>query len=237
MIVSISPMAGKAKRLRPFCIHKDIYPLVWHSKIVPVCCFNLSEIKDLGCKRFIFVVKPDKQKVIEYLSSFTKEEEALFVCQETSNGLPYALLKTEPFLTSRSVAIFSMPDTIIYPKGCFQRCFDRCSPKYDLLVANFPTKNTFTVPTYGVDQLDGQSVIWGFILFRPIFLEFMRECFKRDKQTILLESENGEPKFKTFLKLARKKLKVLDLVFDNYRYFDIGNGKFIRATQKFLLSL
>ena len=197
-LVGLIPAAGKGERLGlPY--PKELYPIIRNNRYKPVAQFVLETLVGAGAKHVIFVINETKHQLIGYFGdghrfgcdiSYVVQEPLEGQGPSTSPGLAHALDSAHHLTKGKSV-LFGMADTIIQPRDALTRAYGLARSDDDLVLMLFATEHP---ERFGMVRCgdDGQVIrvedkprvsdlkeMWGSILWRPSFTEFLHDCVAR----------------------------------------------------------
>lgn len=197
-IIGLIPAAGKGIRLGlPY--PKELYPIIRNNRYKPIAQFVLSSLTEAGVGHVVFVINETKHQLIGYFGNGQRFGcNISYVVQETLNssdvssspGLAHALDSSYHLIRGKTV-FFGMADTIMQPKDVFCRLSSSASSEDDVVLALF---NTQRPEKFGMVRFDQGSRIleivdkpqktdlkemWGCILWRPRFTEYLHDCVCR----------------------------------------------------------
>lgn len=189
--IGLVPAAGRGLRLGlPY--PKELYPVIRENRYKPVSQFIVDQILAAGVKHIVFVINETKHQLIGFFGdgkrfgcniSYVVQENTDPNSQSTSPGLANAL-DSAYHLTKDRIVFFGMPDTIIKPRDIFLQGLPLLDI-YDVVLCLFPTQ--FPQKFGMVEKTpDGKVVriidkpqstkltnMWGCIVWKPIFTEFL----------------------------------------------------------------
>lgn len=194
-IIGLIPAAGKGLRLGlPY--PKELYPIIRNNRYKPVAQFVLDNLTCAGVQHVVFVINDTKHQLLGYFGdghrfnchiSYVVQEPANGHEKSTSPGLAHAL-DAAFHLTRGKTVFFGMADTIMQPVDVFPSAYRVADPGDDVILVLFETKRP---EKFGMVRLDeGNHVLeivdkprqtpltemWGSIIWRPRFTEFLHEC-------------------------------------------------------------
>lgn len=196
-LIGLVPAAGSGLRLGlPY--PKELYPIIHDNRYKPVAQHVLECLVSAGVRHTVFVVNETKHQLIGYFGSgkrFGCELSYVFQEPETvgttaSGGLAEAL-DAGHHLTRGKNVLFGMADTIVRPTAGFRAALDPCHAEADLVLGTFQTDRPekFGMVELGPDRRVSRIIdkpksthlrtMWGFILWRPRFGEFLHENVQR----------------------------------------------------------
>jgi glucose-1-phosphate thymidylyltransferase len=196
-LIGLIPAAGKGERLRlPF--PKELYPVNWNGSYKPVSQFVLENLTSAGVRHIVFVVNATKHQLIDYFGdghrfdcriSYVVQESRGLESASTSPGLAHSISSAYHLIQNKTV-FFGMADTIMEPVNVFSRAYGDAGGGEDAVLGLFPSDEP---QKFGAVRLDaGGSVvqiedkqkntqlteIWGFIIWRPKFTEYLQRCVR-----------------------------------------------------------
>jgi glucose-1-phosphate thymidylyltransferase len=194
-IIGLVPAAGKGVRLGlPY--PKELYPVIRDNHYKPIAQFVLANMTRAGLRHVVFVVNETKHQLIGYFGnghrfgcdiSYVVQEQLDGQGKSTSPGLAHALDSAYHLVRGKTV-FFGMADTIMRPEDVLQRAYASATPEDDVVLVLFTTSRPekFGMVKLGADQRVEAIVdkpartdlteMWGCILWRPRFTEFLHEC-------------------------------------------------------------
>jgi glucose-1-phosphate thymidylyltransferase len=200
-IIGLIPAAGKGLRLKlPY--PKELYPIIRDNHYKPVAQFVLENLTDAGVKHIVFVINETKSQLIGYFgngsrfgccASYAVQEAQDGSDGSTSPGLAHALDAAYHLVRGKTV-FFGMADTIMQPQDVFAQGSRLLEPGVDAVLCLFPTDHP---EKFGMVRLAGAQVIevvdkprhtdlqmmWGCILWRPHFSDFLHEAVFARQET------------------------------------------------------
>lgn len=196
-LVGLVPAAGKGLRLGlPY--PKELYPIIRNNKYKPVAEHVLENLRAVGARHIVFVVNETKHQLLGYFGSGRSFGcELSYVVQDPvdertggSSGLAEAL-DTAWHLTRGKTVLFGMADTIITPTEALQPMLEE-SADADLVLGLFQTEHpekfgmvecepggTRVRRIVDKPQRTALRQMWGAILWRPRFTEYLHEHVSR----------------------------------------------------------
>ena len=193
--IGLIPAAGKGVRLGlPY--PKELYPVIQNNRYKPISQYVLDNLTDAGLKHIVFVVNETKHQLIGYFGngqrfdcqiSYVVQEQLNHHGKSTSPGLANAL-DSGYHLVKDKVVFFGMADTIMRPENIFRYAYDRSDLNDDVILILFPTERPEKFGMVETDQNDrvvrivdkprqtDLQEMWGSIIWRPRFTEFLHEC-------------------------------------------------------------
>jgi len=232
-LVGLIPAAGKGARLNlPF--PKELYPINQNSEFYPVSQSILEQITHAGVQHIVFVINEHKHQLIQYFGDGHRFNcDISYVAQENNGehregsatpGLAEAM-DAGYHLVKDKIVFFGMPDTIIRPEHIYRTAFESLKEEQDgvfcLFKAERPEKSGMTRLSVDdqileiVDKPVSTSLewMWGAIIWKPSFNEFMHHCIKEkhiyDYGTVINEA-------------LKAGLKFSGVKFQEGKYLDLG---------------
>lgn len=198
-LIGLIPAAGKGVRLGlPY--PKELYPVIQDNRYKPIAQFVLDNMVNAGIQHIVFVINETKHQLIGYFGngqrfgcniSFVVQEQASHEGKSTSPGLAHAL-DSAYHLTKGKTVFFGMADTIMRPEQVFETARKNSSPDDDVILVLFPTEHPekFGMVHTGEENRVIEIVdkpkqtdlteMWGCIIWRPKFTEFLHECVAQE---------------------------------------------------------
>jgi len=194
-LIGLIPAAGKGVRLGlPY--PKELYPVIRNNHYKPISQFVVDNLVNAGLKHIVFVVNETKHQLMGYFGSgqrfgctisYVVQEVVEGKTKSTSPGLAHALDSAYHLIKGKTV-FFGMADTLMQPRDIFQRVYRAACPEDDVLFGMFTTEHPEKFGMVKID--DGNRVLavddkpqntdltemWGCIVWRPVFTEFLHEC-------------------------------------------------------------
>jgi glucose-1-phosphate thymidylyltransferase len=193
--IGLIPAAGKGVRLGlPY--PKELYPVIRENRYKPIAQFVLQNLTVAGLKHVVFVINETKHQLVGYFGngqrfgchiSYVVQEGANQSDRSTSPGLAHAL-DSAYHLTRGKTVFFGMADTIMQPEEVFRHMSEIVGPEVDAVLALFTTerpekfgmvrsdKNGRVVEIVDKPRLTDLTQMWGCMIWRPSFTEYLHEC-------------------------------------------------------------
>lgn len=209
-LIGLIPAAGKGVRLAlPY--PKELYPVIQDNRYKPIAQFVLDNMTNAGLEHIIFVVNETKHQLIGYFGSgrrfgcnisYVVQEQAGHEGKSTSPGLANAL-DSAYHLTKGKTVFFGMADTIMRPNQVFAYAREKSSPEDDVILVLFPTERP---EKFGMVETDSEDRVirivdkpkqtdlkemWGCIVWRPKFTEFLHDYVNQDVTDFALIMNNA----------------------------------------------
>lgn len=197
-IIGLVPAAGKGVRLGlPY--PKELYPVIRDNHYKPISQFVINNLTSAGVDHTVFVVNETKHQLIGYFGnghrfgchiSYVVQEATNGQEQSTSPGLAHALDSAYHLVQGKTVC-FGMADTIMQPSNVFAVAYEMADPEDDVILVLFPTQYP---EKFGMVRLDDDKRVveivdkpqqtdltemWGCIIWRPHFTEYLHDCVHR----------------------------------------------------------
>lgn len=197
-LIGLIPAAGKGVRLGlPY--PKELYPIIRENRYKPISQFVLNNLTAAGVKHIVFVINETKHQLLGYFGnghrfgcniSYVVQEQSNEGEKSTSPGLSHALDSAYHLIRGKTV-FFGMADTIMQPEGVFKIAYEQLKPDEDVILVLFPTERP---EKFGMVKFDSEDKVieiidkpkqttlkemWGCILWRPRFTEFLHEYVQR----------------------------------------------------------
>lgn len=197
-LIGLIPAAGKGIRLGlPY--PKELYPVIRNNHYKPIAQFVVDNLTAAGLQHVVFVINETKHQLIGFFGaghrfgchiSYVVQESRINDEASTSPGLAHAL-DSAYHLTRGKAVYFGMADTIIQPQDAFAQAHNAAEPDDDVILVLFPTDRP---EKFGMVRLNGDGRVheiidkpsrtdltemWGCIIWRPRFTEYLHECVDR----------------------------------------------------------
>ena len=199
-IIGLIPAAGKGVRLGlPY--PKELYPVIRDNHYKPIAQFVVNNLTMAGAHHVVFVINETKHQLVGYFGdghrfdcniSYVVQEAADGQNQSTSPGLAHAL-DAAYHLTQGKTVFFGMADTIMQPEDAFANAYKETASEDDVVLVLFPTERPekFGMVRFDQDRRVLEIVdkprqtdlteMWGCIIWRPRFTEFLHDCVRRQE--------------------------------------------------------
>jgi glucose-1-phosphate thymidylyltransferase len=209
-VIGLIPAAGKGVRLGlPY--PKELYPIIRNNRYKPVAQFVMDNLTAAGIQHVVLVINETKHQLIGYFGnghrfgchiSYVVQESTNGQDKSTSPGLAHAL-DSAYHLTCGKTVFFGMADTIMQPPDVFACAKNEADPGDDVILVLFPTDHP---EKFGMVRLDrGNRVVeivdkpsrtdlkemWGCIIWRPPFTEYLHECVVQQGMSDFAQVMNG----------------------------------------------
>lgn len=208
-MIGLIPAAGKGVRLGlPY--PKELYPIIRNNRYKPVAQFVLDNLTIAGVQHVVFVINETKHQLVSYFgdghrfgchTSYVVQEQMDDRGKSTSPGLAHAL-DAAHHLTRGKTVFFGMADTIMQPRDVLARTYNEASSEDDVILALFATARPDKFGMVCMDQVNRVVEIvdkprqtdlremWGCIIWRPKFTEFLHGCVNQEQMTDFAEIMN-----------------------------------------------
>ena len=209
-LIGLIPAAGKGVRLGlPY--PKELYPIIRNNRYKPVAQFVVDNLTLAGIQHVVLVINETKHQLIAYFGngqrfgcriSYVVQESTNGQDKSTSPGLAHAL-DSAYHLTRDKTVFFGMADTIMQPQAVFACANDEAEPHDDVILVLFPTDRP---EKFGMVRLDRENRVveivdkphqtdlkemWGCIIWRPPFTEYLHECVAQQGLSDFANIMNG----------------------------------------------
>jgi len=200
-LIGLIPAAGKGIRLGlPY--PKELYPVIRDNRYKPISQFVVNNMTVAGLQHIVFVINDTKHQLIGFFGdghrfncnlSFVVQEQRTHGGKSTSPGLSDALDSAYHLIKGKTVC-FGMADTIMQPDDVFQRGLHAATPDDDVILMLFQTdrpekfgmvkvnNDNCVIEIIDKPQKTDLTDMWGCIIWRPRFTEFLHESV-REKDT------------------------------------------------------
>ncbi len=244
-VIGIVPAAGKGRRLAPYPLPKELFPVgpqwveidgQWQQRPKVISQYLIEAMVKAGLQRLFLVLGPGKLDIVEYY----RNGEAYgvpfaYVFQSQAGGMPYALDLVTPWLKGDELILMGMPDTIIEPPDAFQRLLHAHRTwEADLTLGLFKTDRPQKFGMIGLDA-EGNVVehvdkprtthltwLWGITCWGPRFTALLHETLQTQGPAIAARKGREVILGDIFDQALRVGLRVKGLPFEDGRYIDIG---------------
>ena len=208
-MIGLIPAAGKGVRLGlPY--PKELYPIIRDNHYKPVAQFVLDNLTTAGIQHIVFVINDAKHQLIGYFGdghrfgcniSYVAQEQIDGHNKSTSPGLAHAL-DSAYHLTRGKTVFFGMADTIMQPQNVLARAYGESDSDDDVILALFVTERPEKFGMVRLDQTNhvleivdkprqtNLTEMWGSIIWRPKFTEYLHNCVLGEGMTDFAEIMN-----------------------------------------------
>jgi glucose-1-phosphate thymidylyltransferase len=196
--IGLIPAAGKGVRLGlPY--PKELYPIIRDNHYKPIAQYVLNSLTTARVNHVVFVINETKHQLMGFFGdghrfgcniSYVVQESNDEQNKSTSPGLAHALNSAYHLIRGRTV-FFGMADTIMQPANIFARAFSAAKEEDDAILGLFATERP---EKFGMVRMDcNQKIVeivdkpqktelthmWGCIIWRPRFTEYLYNCVCR----------------------------------------------------------
>jgi len=248
-LVGLVPAAGKAKRIAPLPLSKELYPIGFQMlngmpqpRPKVVCHYLLEKFQFAGITQTYIVLRKGKWDIPAYFGdgAFVNMHLGYLVMREPF-GPPFTLDQAYPFVHNKFVA-FGFPDIMFSPEDVFQHLLDHQeASQSDVVLALFPAHNSQIMDMVDIDEKGKIRTMflkpahtdlyfcWLCGVWTPVFTNFMHEylqTYRRENSLqIGTEGESAQEDLTVgaVIQAAMEKgLEVHGVTFPDGRYLDIG---------------
>jgi len=250
-VIGIVPAAGKGRRLAPYPLPKELFP-IGHQIIEVdgqpqkrpkvVSQYLIEAMAAVGLSRLFIIIGPGKLDIVEYYRYGENYGVPIaYIFQSEAKGMPYALDLVTPWLKGNETVIMGMPDTIFEPRDAFQRLLSAHQAwESDLTLGLFKTDSPQKFGMVGLDN-DYNVIehadkphtthlrwLWGIACWGPRFATLMHEVLETHVLASA-ERKGREVVFGDIIDFALNAgLRIKGLPFEEGRYTDIGTYEDLR---------
>lgn len=244
-LIGIVPAAGKARRLAPYPLPKELFPIGYQVIEVDGCFqkrpkavsqYLIEALVMAGVSRLFIVIGPGKLEIVEYFRNGESFGVPIaYIFQSEAKGMPYALDLVTPWLKGDETILMGMPDTIFEPRDAFQQLVSAHKNwEADVTLGLFPTESPQKFGMIGLDSdynviehVDKPSVthlrwLWGIACWGPRFTALMHEVLEAQGADIAARKGREVVLGDIFDVALSVGLRVKGLPFEGGRYIDIG---------------
>lgn len=244
-LVGIIPAAGKGRRLAPYPLPKELFPV--GSQMIEadgqieqrpkvVSQYLIEAMVAVRPERLFIILGPGKLNIVEYYGNGEIYGVPFaYIYQSQANGMPYALDLVTPWLKEEELVLMGMPDTIIEPRNAFQLLVEAHQNwEADLTLGLFRTDYP---QKFGMIGLDAEFNVlehvdkprnthlhwlWGICCWGQRFTAFLHETVQTQGQAIATRKGREVILGDIFDEALRVGLRIKGLPFEGGRYIDIG---------------
>jgi glucose-1-phosphate thymidylyltransferase len=244
-IVGLVPAAGRANRISPLPLSKELYPIGFRGtesdrtlRPKVVCHYLLEKMRLAGITRAYVVLKKGKWDILNYLGDGSLVDMSLaYLMMGLPHGVPYTLDQAYPYIRDEQVA-FGFPDILFQPDEAFFKLIGyQTNSHADVVLGLFPTDQPHKVDIVDFDQngIVRQIIIrppqsrlrytWGIAAWRPVFTQFIHEYLvKRNASSEEPELFMGQ----IFHAAVQHGLRIEGVAVSSEPYIDIGTPEDLR---------
>jgi glucose-1-phosphate thymidylyltransferase len=210
-IVGLLPAAGRAKRISPLPMSKELYPIGFSaanrdvSRPKVVSQYLLERMSSAGVCEAFFILRPGKWDIPSYFGDGSGVGVRLaYLTVHVPFGVPFTLDQAYPFIRGATIAL-GFPDILFWPESAYSVLLRRLAHSTAAVVLGlFPTDQPSQV---GVVDLDDQGLVrglheksdlthlpfmWAIAVWKPEFTEFLHEFIQAELSDIRREEDENE---------------------------------------------
>ena len=250
-LVGLIPAGGKATRIYPLPLSKELFPVGFRGDIDDVKKSNqanratlrpkvvshylLEKMQLAGIDKAYFILRPGKWDIPAYFGDGAMLAMNLgYLIMGLPYGVPFTLDSAYPFVKDAAIAL-GFPDILFEPQDAFIQILKRLeASNADVVLGLFPTDKPYKAGM--VDFDDTGKVIsiiekppesdlrfmWGIAVWKPEFTEFLHEYLIAVKEDINLSKLPEIPIGNVIQAAISKGLRVEAEAFADGSYLDIG---------------
>ncbi len=250
-LVGLIPAGGKATRISPLPLSKELFPVGFRGDIDDVKKSNqanratlrpkvvshylLEKMQLAGIDKAYFILRPGKWDIPAYFGDGAMLAMNLgYLIMGLPYGVPFTLDSAYPFVKNAVIAL-GFPDILFEPQDAFTQILKRLeASNADVVLGLFPTDKPYKAGM--VDFDDTGKVIsiiekppesdlrfmWGIAVWKPEFTEFLHEYLIAVKEDINLSKLPEIPIGNVIQAAISKGLRVEAEAFADGSYLDIG---------------
>jgi glucose-1-phosphate thymidylyltransferase len=261
-IIGLVPAAGKAFRISPLPLSKELYPIGFyqmdnggnlHPK--PVCLNLLESMQVAKVTEAFIVLRKGKWDIPAYLGDGKNLNMNLgYLIMDLPYGVPFSLDQAFPFIQDATV-VFGFPDIIFQPYDAFLRLLAKQAEcNADVVLGLFPAENPQKMDMVAFDESGNVSRIeikptetdlkytWIIAVWNDSFTRFMHDFVSHDQEKRLAGSmdqyraSDKEIHVGDVIQSALDSdLIIEDVIFEKGSYIDIGTPEeMIRAIKMYM---
>jgi glucose-1-phosphate thymidylyltransferase len=244
-VIGLIPCGGRATRLAPLPMSKELYPIGWRSlpngEVRPkvVSHYVLEQMRQAGIRKAFLVLRPGKWDLPAYFGDGKLVDMHLgYLVLGLLYGVPYSLDQARPFVENARVAL-GFPDILLEPGDVYGRLLaHQLRTEADVVLGLFPCDRPEKAGMVAFDPNSGlvEQIIekpkktdlrfmWATALWTPTFTEFLHDYVVEHELTIQaghLEAIPELPIGDVIQAAIADGLRVEAEVFDQGTYLDIG---------------
>jgi glucose-1-phosphate thymidylyltransferase len=210
-IVGLLPAAGRAKRISPLPMSKELYPVGFStahgevSRPKVVSQYLLERMASAGVHEAFFILRPGKWDIPAYFGDGSGVGVRLaYLTVHVPFGVPFTLDQAYPFIRGATIAL-GFPDMLFWPERAYRVLLRRLAQDTATLVLGlFPTDQPSQV---GVVDLDARGLVrglhekshmthlpfmWAIAVWKPAFTTFLHEFIQAELRNTRKEENEGE---------------------------------------------
>lgn len=195
-VVGLVPAAGRARRLAPFSLPKELIPVAVSEpapgappRLRVLCEYALDQLRAAGVPRAVVVIGDHKFDVLRHLGDGAAVGlDLAYVHQAAATGLPGAVDCARAWTRDRTTALV-MPDTIAAPAtACGRALAELERSGADVVLGLFPTDRPEALCPVELDAAGRVTALhdkvagirlantWGLVVWRPTFARFLHQA-------------------------------------------------------------
>lgn len=253
-VIGLLPAGGKATRISPLPLSKELYPIGFrsvgeesHLRPKVVSHYLLEKMRLAGIERAYFILRPGKWDIPGYFGDGTMLSMHLgYLIMGLPFGVPFTLNQAYPFVENAVVAL-GFPDILFQPEDAYVKVLARLeASNADVVLGLFPTNQPQKAGM--VDFDDGGKVrsiiekpresnlryMWGIAVWTPTFSKFLHNYLLKIQANNDLSSLPELPIGDVIQAAIAQGMHVEAEAFESGTYLDIGTpGDLVRAVQQF----
>jgi glucose-1-phosphate thymidylyltransferase len=194
-VVGLIPAGGKATRISPLPMSKELYPIGVQplgdkGRVFPkvVSHYLLEKMQRAGIGQAFIIVKPGKWDIPAYFGDGSMLDLRLaYLTVHVPYGVPYTLDQAYPFIKTSRVAL-GFPDILFTPEDAFAKVLaHQTQSRADVVLGLFPTAQYQKAGMVDVD-VQGRVLqiiekpaftelryMWAIAVWAPSFTQFMHD--------------------------------------------------------------
>ncbi len=253
-VIGLLPAAGKATRIAPLPLSKELYPIGFRSvdrdnNLRPkvVCHYLLENMRLAGITKAYIILRSGKWDIPTYLGGGDMLNMHLgYLMMGLPYGVPYTLDRAYPFVKNTLVAL-GFPDILFQPDDVFVRLLARQKiSKADIILGLFPNDRPQKAGMVDFDtkgqvrsvvEKPSQSdlrYMWGVSLWTPRFTQFMHDYLAKIEAARNSRTQKELPISNVIQAGIESGLRVEAEVFAEGEYLDIGTpDDLVQAVRQF----
>ena len=253
-VIGLLPAAGKATRISPLPLSKELYPIgfrSWgeesHARPKVVSHYLLEKMRLAGIEKVYFILRPGKWDIPGYFGDGTMLSIHLgYLIMGLPFGVPFTLNQAYPFVQNAVVAL-GFPDILFQPEDAYVKVLARLeASNADVVLGLFPTDQPEKAGM--VDFDDGGKVrsiiekpresnlryMWGIAVWTPAFSQFLHDYLLKIQANSDLSSIPELPIGDVIQAAIAQGMHVEAEAFTEGTYLDIGTpDDLVKAVRQF----
>ena len=244
-IIGIVPAAGKGRRLAPYPLPKELFPIGYQLIEVDgqlqkrpkvVSQYLIEALVVVGLSRLFIVINPEKLEIVEYYRNGELYGVPIaYIVQSEPKGMPYAIDLVTPWLKGHETVLMGMPDTIFEPRDAFKRLLAAHQAwNADVTLGLFKTESPQKFGMIGIDanynvvehvdkpQTTHLKWLWGIACWGPSFMTFLHDVLET-RGADIAKCKGREVVLGDIFDVALESgLRIKGLPFEDGYYIDVG---------------